>query len=305
MSTTFDDLFGSDDDQVPQSQPPQPQQTTPQIKSEIDELFPDSDDDVVVPSTTTTTTTTSKNKMGDSDDDSDDDDIYVKRPPSDESFLFGREAGAADNTPQAAAEDKSAKQDRGQSKWATIPEGEPEHFYIPQPTTTQPPTTKEFILLTIPKVVGTDPERYDPETFDYRRVLDNLPPFQREYTQGIESMIRWKVVIDPQTGEEKKVSNSRIVHWSNGDIHLQVGTQYFPLSVKGTKLEADKSTDYLFFSSSGLYFHVGNIVTSWKTSIEPVQLAEYGPKMQAVKSRLIEMDKDRRTQATMAVIDKK
>jgi len=265
MSDTFDDMFASsDDEQTTSTEKTQPTATT------MDDLFGDDGDD-------------------------DDDDGYDTHKT-----LQQQHSQTDEPRMQEDAEDITSKASLETYTKSLIDGaiGRPEHFYIKQNTVQEGDYSKEFLLLSFPRVIGADLHAYDPDTFDYRAAMAALPPFQREYTQGIESIMRYKIVTDAVTGEEKKVSNSRLIEWSNGKRHLQIGRQYFPLAVKQKKISKEKSTDYLFLHANGLFFYVGNIVTALRASIAPSQLSQHGHRMQAVVSRLAELDHERKVGLT-------
>lgn len=166
--------------------------------------------------------------------------------------------------------------------------GAPNHILIAQ----DEPVSHAAIHLTLPRVVGVDFEKYDPATFDHNKCRAALPDYQREFTNGVECMIRWKEVVDPQTGETKSVCNSRVVKFANGDLFLQVGRQYFELSTKphtemNHKTGQEQLMDHLFINANGYYYHVGDIHHTWKAKISTTDLSAYGPRMAAVKTKIV------------------
>jgi len=228
MSDTFDDMFASsDDEQTTSTEKTQPTVTT------MDDLFGDDGDD-------------------------DDDDGYDTHKT-----LQQQHSQTDEPRMQEDAEDITSKASLETYTKSLIDGaiGRPEHFYIKQNTVQEGDYSKEFLLLSFPRVIGADLHAYDPDTFDYRAAMAALPPFQREYTQGIESIMRYKIVTDAVTGEEKKVSNSRLIEWSNGKRHLQIGRQYFPLAVKQKKKSPKRNQLIIYFyTQMGCFFTSGTLL---------------------------------------------
>eukprot|EP00461_Guttulinopsis_vulgaris_P002842 UN02843 len=173
--------------------------------------------------------------------------------------------------------------------------GAPEHVLLER--SEDPNFSHEVTLLSIPRMVGVAYDEYDPETFDPVAAREKLPPYQRHFTNGIESMIRWRTVKDETTGEIKQKSNARVIQWENTDVHLQVGRQYFQIRIKGTRSSdpvagQEKLVEHLFVQMGDVFYHIGNITSAWKTSVLTKDLAALGPRMAAVKARLVQEAKE-------------
>merc|ERR1711977_487326 len=78
-----------------------------------------------------------------------------------------------------------------------------------------------------------DPHPWDPEV--YRNLnesdLDTFP----------DSTIRWKYITD-ENGNKKRVSNARIVKWSDGSMHLMVGNK----TAYKIKIQKNRSFNYIY-----------------------------------------------------------
>jgi len=90
---------------------------------------------------------------------------------------------------------------------------------------------KEFNFVKFPNFLSVDTHPYDPNLYedeiDEDEVMDEEGKGRLKLK--VENTIRWRCTIDPNSGEEIKESNARIVKWSDGTSSLYLGSEIFDI----------------------------------------------------------------------------
>ena len=136
------------------------------------------------------------------------------------------------------------------------------NLYDPIP----PTTTAKLVRLT--NVVGVETEPFDPETYQPQEdtLVDNEG--KTRISTPFTNIIRWRKVIDPETGEEKVESNARMVKWSDGSWQLLIGNEAFNV----TETDLGDRNEYLFARHPGAGLIQGQKKISSKLAFTPANL---------------------------------
>ena len=112
------------------------------------------------------------------------------------------------------------------------------------------------------------------------------------------NIIRWRKVIDPETGEEKVESNARMVKWSDGSWQLLIGNEAFNV----TETDLGDRNEYLFARHPGAGLIQGQKKISSKLAFTPANLnsATHRQLTRAIDTRHV---KTKQTQKFIAVTD--
>ena len=166
------------------------------------------------------------------------------------------------------------------------------NLYDPIP----PTTTAKLVRLT--NVVGVETEPFDPETYQPQEdtFVDNEG--KTRISTPFTNIIRWRKVIDPETGEEKVQSNARMVKWSDGSWQLLIGDEAFNV----TETDLGDRNEYLFARHPGAGLIQGQKRISSKLAFTPANLdsATHRRLTRAIDTRHV---KTKQTQKFIAVTD--
>ena len=166
------------------------------------------------------------------------------------------------------------------------------NLYDPIP----PTTTAKLVRLT--NVVGVETEPFDPETYQPQEdtFVDNEG--KTRISTPFTNIIRWRKVIDPETGEEKVESNARMVKWSDGSWQLLIGSEAFNV----TETDLGDRNEYLFARHPGAGLIQGQKKISSKLAFTPANLnsATHRQLTRAIDTRHV---KTKQTQKFIAVTD--
>ena len=125
---------------------------------------------------------------------------------------------------------------------------------------------EEMHFVKFPNFLSVDTHPYDPAWYEDEIDEDEL---QDEEGKGrlklkVENTIRWRMVMDPVTREEKRESNARIVRWSDDSMSLHLGSEIFDIH-KQDVIQGENN--HLFVrQSTGLY---GQAVFRTKLTFRP------------------------------------
>merc|ERR1712226_1154602 len=109
------------------------------------------------------------------------------------------------------------------------PEKAPEtvsiHVEVPKITTD---LGKELYFVKLPNFLSVDCKPFDPETYEDEIEDEENPDDEgRERLKlKVENTIRWRQSFDSE-GKAFKVSNTRMVRWSDGSMSLHLGNEVF------------------------------------------------------------------------------
>ena len=166
------------------------------------------------------------------------------------------------------------------------------NLYDPIP----PTTTAKLVRLT--NVVGVETEPFDPETYQPQEdtFVDNEG--KTRISTPFTNIIRWRKVIDPETGEEKVESNARMVKWSDGSWQLLIGNEAFNV----TETDLGDRNEYLFARHPGAGLLQGQKKITSKLAFTPANLdsATHRRLTRAIDTRHV---KTKQTQKFIAVTD--
>jgi len=166
------------------------------------------------------------------------------------------------------------------------------NLYDPMP----PTTTAKLVRLT--NVVGVETEPFDPETYQPQEdtFVDNEG--KTRISTPFTNIIRWRKVIDPETGEEKVESNARMVKWSDGSWQLLIGNEAFNV----TETDLGDRNEYLFARHPGAGLLQGQKKITSKLAFTPANLdsATHRRLTRAIDTRHV---KTKQTQKFIAVTD--
>lgn len=133
---------------------------------------------------------------------------------------------------------------------------------------------EELYFVKFPNFLSVETHPYDPETYedeiDEDEVMDEEGKGRLKLK--VENTIRWRTqkdkkgqpVIDPQTGQEVKESNARVVRWSDGSYSLHLGSEIFDIH----KLGMLSGENNHLFVRQGVGLH-GQAVFRTKLSFRP------------------------------------
>lgn len=124
----------------------------------------------------------------------------------------------------------------------------------------------EMYFVKFPNFLSVDTHPYDPSWYedeiDEDEVLDEEGKGRLKLK--VENTIRWRTVMDPETHEEKRESNARIVKWSDGTMSLHLGSEIFDIH----KHDMIHGENNHLFVRQGLGLH-GQAVFRTKLSFRP------------------------------------
>jgi len=133
---------------------------------------------------------------------------------------------------------------------------------------------EELYFVKFPNFLSVETHPYDPETYedeiDEDEVMDEEGKGRLKLK--VENTIRWRTqkdkkgqpVIDPQTVQEVKESNARVVRWSDGSYSLHLGSEIFDIH----KLGMLSGENNHLFVRQGVGLH-GQAVFRTKLSFRP------------------------------------
>ncbi|KAH3742556.1 RNA polymerase-associated protein LEO1 [Pelomyxa schiedti] len=110
------------------------------------------------------------------------------------------------------------------------------------------PAGSKVFLAKFPASLAVDGNQFDNMSYE-----DND---KNATAQSVANVLRWRVVVDA-SGKEKNQSNARLVKWSDGSMHLFVGTTAMPVDVVDMKA----NHQYLYARCKGTIQQVAPIET--------------------------------------------
>jgi len=75
--------------------------------------------------------------------------------------------------------------------------------------------------------VGIEPKPFEESNFQSNEVLDEQPDKKKK--KSAPTTIRWRYILDQDLQNVVKESNTRVVKWSDGSMHLFVGKEAFDI----------------------------------------------------------------------------
>jgi RNA polymerase-associated protein LEO1 len=177
-----------------------------------------------------------------SDDDEDDDEPEF----DDEGNIVGTSA-----PPASQQDEEVAATDEAAAAAAKTRPKKPRHMQVLQ---AERPSAS-LHMTKLPNLVGIQPEAFDEDT--YSHTLE-----ERDYRGYVHSMIRWRYVVDPTTGELKRdesgkllrESNARIVKWEDGSYTLHVGNEVFDMdAIDSSTSDFAGLNGYLYMSQKATF----------------------------------------------------
>ena len=171
-----------------------------------------------------------------------------------------------ENNQQKEGEDEEHKDDEEQKEAEEEPEVIPETVFDVEIPKISADLGKELHFVKLPNFLSVETHPFDPQWYE-----DEIDEDEIQDEEGrsrlklkVENTIRWRNVLDKDTGETKKESNALMVKWADGSYSLHLGNEIFDVH-KLDMMPTDNS--HLFIrQGTGL---LGQAVFKTKLSFRP------------------------------------
>lgn len=171
-----------------------------------------------------------------------------------------------ENDEHKEGEDEEKKDDEEQKEAEEEPEVIPETVFDVEIPKISADLGKELHFVKLPNFLSVETHPFDPQWYE-----DEIDEDEIQDEEGrsrlklkVENTIRWRNVLDKETGETKKESNALMVKWADGSYSLHLGNEIFDVH-KLDMMPTDNS--HLFIrQGTGL---LGQAVFKTKLSFRP------------------------------------